>query len=280
MPITCTQSDPRASSPSTIPSTATNTILGPIVDICTTLYQVDTAEKGIGFLTDDGAIKHYLYLVKSNMGANIRTVSLDDLLSSTQLSSSAFLLARGDRLHIAVTLASSVLQLDRTSWLKTQWRSSDIFFHMEGEFASMTSKQCFKHPYLSWKLSSMGEEQDHPTESSALKIQVVRSEPLFALGLALTELCFGKNLSEMQRPEEIDSNETLTRLNTAHRLLGDVYNESGGRYGDVVRRCLFCLFDMRDVSLDNEDFQDAVYDNIVSPLIQDLETFKGAGSMT
>ena len=126
----------------------------------------------------------------------------------------------------------------------------------------------------------MGEEQDHPAESSALKTRVVRSEPLFALGLALTELCFGKNLSEMQRPEEIDSNETLTRLNTAHRLLGDVYNESGGRYGDVVRRCLFCLFDMRDVSLDNEDFQDAVYDNIVSPLIQDLETFKGAGSMT
>lgn len=46
-----------------------------------------------------------------------------------------------------------------------------------------------------------------------------------------------------------------------------------GRYGDAVRRCLDCPFDFRELTFENDDFQEAVYDTIVVPLAQDLKDF-------
>lgn len=64
-------------------------------------------------------------------------------------------------------------------------------------------------------------------------------------------------------------------MNTAQRLLDIVYNESGERYEAVVRRCLFCIFHTRDVNFDNEDFQQAVFDDVVTPLATDYKIFRG-----
>lgn len=99
------------------------------------------------------------------------------------------------------------------------------------------------------------------------------------LGLTLVELCFGRILSDLEEPFDVDPNETITRMMTAQRLLDHVENEGGNRYGDVVRRCLFCPFDIRDFSVDNEAFQQIVFDNIVTPLVDNLNDFNGKGSV-
>lgn len=105
---------------------------------------------------------------------------------------------------------------------------------------------------------------------------MVRSQVLFALGLTLIELCFGRTLAKMRKPEDIvETDETRTKIRAAHRLLNSVYSEMGTSYGDVVRRCLYQPFDMRDMSLDNEDLQQKVFDDIVTPLIEDLNNFSG-----
>lgn len=106
----------------------------------------------------------------------------------------------------------------------------------------------------------------------------VRSEALLALGLTLVELCLGRTLSEMRATDDNHAMDIVTRLNSAHSFLDKVYDESGCRYGDVVRRCLVCPFDFRDLSLDNDEFQGAVFDTIVTPLIQDLEASEGTKS--
>ena len=80
----------------------------------------------------------------------------------------------------------------------------------------------------------------------------------------------------MHNPEDDNPVEAITSFNTASRLLDNVYNESGSRYGDAVRRCLLCPFDLRDASLDNEEFQQAVFTSIVTPLMQDLGDFDGS----
>jgi len=49
----------------------------------------------------------------------------------------------------------------------------------------------------------------------------------------------------------------------------------GGQYGDVVRRCLLQPFDVRELRLDNEEVQHKIFNDIVTPLAQNLRSFGG-----
>ena len=127
-----------------------------------------------------------------------------------------------------------------------------------------------------WKISS--EDMDTaliPDSTRSNFTYRISSEILFMLEITLTELCFRQNIYEMRIQKDIDIIEVMTNFNTASRLIDYVYSESDSRYGDVVRRCLKCLPDVRDASLDNAEFQDAVFDSIVTPLRQDFEDFNG-----
>ena len=180
-------------------------------------------------------------------------------------------------MRLAVILASSVLQLDETSWPKKQWRSHDIYFLQTEESFSNIPKIDYAYPHLSTKISSESSRLPSTTNvPAACTTPLIRCEVLFSLGLTLIELCFGESLAGMQLPGDVDNVEAITSYRTASRLLDSVYNESGNRYGDVVRRCIQCPFDVRDASLDNEEFQQAVFEYIVTPLAQDLEDFNGS----
>lgn len=234
--------------------------------------------QGIGFLTDEtvGQHRHDVYLVDENVRQGMDTKSLENLLQVSRPRGPGSSLSRRDRLYIAVTLASSVLQLDGTFWLKRQWRSGDILFLPLEDRRASAPRFDFAHPYVSWKVSS--EDVDTALIADASRITIahrIPSEVLFVLGITLTELCFGQNIYDMRIEEDIDKTEIITNFNTASRLIDYVYNESGSRYGDVVRRCLKCPPDVRDASLDNEEFQEAVFESIVTPLRQDFEDFNG-----
>lgn len=178
-------------------------------------------------------------------------------------------LSRRDRLQIAVTLASSVLQLDGTPWLKGNWSSGDILFHK-----SNNQSEAAEHwdPYLIWQTCCYNSE----TPAKRLQKYMGQCEALQALGLTLVELCFGRTLIDMRKPEDITRDEAATRLETAKRLHRRVEQEMGYEYGDVVRRCLTQPFDVRELSLENEDVQQHVLDGIVGPLVKDLKAFTGS----
>lgn len=233
-----------------------------ILDMCSTLCASHESKKAIGFLVDeDNQHKHYLYRANTKIGPETRSKSLGDLLSCSGHGSPTAPLWRGDRLQIAVTLASSVLQLDGTSWLRSQWSSKDIFFH---EKDSRANDPSYSYPYLSWRPCMT--DSNVPSTFDSYEI---RSEALFALGLTLIELCFGNTLSEMRIPEDGDPNEATTEGKTAKRLCSSVYSEMGTSYGDAVWRCLRQPFDVDvwDMSL--------VFDEIVTPLSDDLTNFTG-----
>ena len=265
---------------------SSDVMLQPISDLCTTVHQAQPVTGGLGFIMDKNTVeslrhRHNLYLVNTGLKIDVHTTSLDHMLINSREKGSRFWLSRRDRLQIAVALAWSLLQLNRTPWLKRQWKSSDINFHYEGEAENLTllPKSSLTNPYLSWTPCVREPEPIDSMGLSKLKSHHVRNEPLLALGFVLVELCYARTLEDMRIDEDNDSNDMITRLNTAYRLLDGVYDESGGRYGDVVQRCLLCLFDMRDVSFDNEDFQDAVYNDVVIPLMNDLKDFTGGGSV-
>lgn len=103
----------------------------------------------------------------------------------------------------------------------------------------------------------------------------IPSEILSGLGIALTEVCFGRKISQMRIEEDFDPSgaEQMTNFNTATRRLPYIHTEMGISYEDAVRRCLKCPPDVRDANLDNEEFQAAVFDKIVTPLRDDFEIF-------
>lgn len=252
--------------------------MGPINDICSAVYQHCDIKQCIGFLTDEniGQLRHEVYLVEEKVRHGMDPKSLEYLLQLSKQRGPGMSLSRRDRLYIAVTLASSVLQLDGTLWLKRQWRSGDILFLPLEDRNASAPRLDFAHPYVSWKVSPEDANTALITESSRTTVaHRIPSEVLFVLGITLTELCFGQNIYDMQIPEDADTTEVLTNFNTASRLIDYVYAESGDRYGDVVRRCLKCPPDVRNASLDNEEFQEAVFDSIVTPLRQDFEDFNG-----
>ena len=246
-----------------------------IADICSALYvPQDINKKAIGFLVDeeDQEHKHYVYRADTGIGPESQSNSLGELLGAAQPEFSTGSLSRGDRLQIAVTLASSILQLEGTSWLESEWTSNDIYFHKKDRRASDES---YLHPYLPWKPCKSHGAAPCAQATTKLEHLMDRCQVLFALGLTLVELCFGRTLLAMQRPEDHDASPEKTKYMTARRLLNPVYSEMGTSYGDVVRRCLFQPFDVRDMSLGNEMLQQKVFDDVVIPLTEDLNNFNG-----
>lgn len=167
-------------------------------------------------------------------------------------------LVRKTRLQLAAKLACSVLHF-HGSWLRARWRTSDIRFP-EGPLGA-------QQPFLTWGISDQGDRPEFPKTSS-----VIRSETLFPLGLALIELSLCRAITALRKPEDENPDEEVTVLKTAHRCLDFVYLESGTRYGDVVQRCLFWSH-TRDTELENDESLAAVFQHIVSPLIEDLKDF-------
>ena len=242
-----------------------------ISDICSTVCAAHGSNKPIGFLVDeqDEKHKHYIYKVETVISPDIRSKSLGDLLSRSGQRSATAPLSKKDCLQIAVTLASSVLQLEGTLWLKSHWSSTDIFFHEKG---NQTSHLSYLYPHLSWK-RCMTDINTVPFDPLFSRSFGIRSEVLFALGLTLIELCFGKRLADLRELEDGDPDDPASTVRMAERLCDLVYYAMGPSYGDAVRRCLYQPFDVRQMNLDNEELQQKVFEGVVVPLNDDLNAF-------
>jgi hypothetical protein len=249
-----------------------------ISDMCSALCGI-ASDHGLpaplGFISADSDTKqrYNLYLIKK-LSKDIQTRTLEDLLASSRSRTirrhgySGVVFNRRDRLFLAATLACSVLQL-HGSWLKAEWRSRDIIFADQED----SNKAMLEHPYLSWQVSNREDGLQVPPLKRTVSA-LIRSEVLFPLGLALVELSLGQTLASMREPEDDDIDEVVADLKTASRLITEVSYESGGRYSDVVRRCLF-WHGAEDANLDNEDLQQAVFESVVSPLLEDYKDFEG-----
>ena len=179
-----------------------------------------------------------------------------------------------DRRRLALIVAASLLKLHNTPWIEEQWVRERISFVRKHGGRHSTSPLLEK----SWTNAL----SIAPASSNPLRLMNIRCESLFALGIFLIELCFQKDFSSLQEPgDKIEGGllECLTEFRTATRLIPDIYNEAGERYGDVVRRCIRCDFDHKSYDLDDEDFCQAVYEGVVGPLEEDVKLIDGADAL-
>ena len=178
-------------------------------------------------------------------------------------------LSWAERLEIALTVASSILQLQRTPWLRDDWTKEDLSLCKD---CTDENKQ---HVLIS-KAFPATELTDSTRETKVFGLP--RNKALFALGIFLIELCLGEAFESLRSPQDpLDANghtNILTDLSAADRLTKHIYGEVGDRYGDVVRRCIHCDFNQRSVNLEDDNFRQAVYEGVIVPLQANAREFR------
>ncbi|CAO2648288.1 Nn.00g075550.m01.CDS01 [Neocucurbitaria sp. VM-36] len=241
----------------------------PIQDLCSAICTLQEHQRNVCFslLANEIAKQKYgvhIYPMKhlppdkdTWMVSSLRAV-LDD---------SKF--ARQDRLRLAVTLASSVLQLHQTPWLEDNWGKDNIFF------VKRPGKSLYDQPFVSQHFNQT--ESTPSVGTPSIMSRIIRNQMLYALGVALIELWYGKTLAELHVNADgphntgITQMDLMTEYNTADRLVDELYSEAGGKYSDAVRRCIRCDFDRRASSLEDIQFQRAVYEGVVAQLKENYE---------
>ena len=231
-----------------------------IEDICTLLEQAGQNNCCLRMLVDDEKLWHIKSQSKQlSFIESLPSVSLKHLLqTSTKLP------LREKRI-LAVILANSLLQLCESPWFDKEWDTEDISF-----FYKATNQIDFKRPYLSTYF------QNHPKDDDAeVMLRIHPNQSILALGILLLEIQLGKSIESQRSSEDLIDGKTVnvnTDLTTALRLLDDSVDDIYEDYRMAILACLNCNFVTADQAqdLDDAQFRQAVYDNIVAPLEQEL----------
>jgi hypothetical protein len=179
-------------------------------------------------------------------------------------------LTQYDKFRVAVDLASSVLQLYKTPWLDEEWSDNDVYFvHRPG----VPLSTLYEHLFVYRRISSPPSMQNSSAKRTVGR--VIRNQTLFTLGILLIELLYGTSIEELQSPRDVDCENTPGVVwCTAERLVDEEIEFQGGPlYLDAVRRCIRCDFNRKESNLEDEAFQQAVFDGVVTPLEKTLQRF-------
>ena len=220
----------------------------------------------LGFLDNTGSCKHLLYTPSSTtLSSKRKAMSLDKVISSFARKGSMGGIPQYERLRLAKSLATAVLQYHATPWLKTSWRSDDIFFFSTGEDAAPERTSILSKPHLNVKVRGPNGEL---SRSSTFPPPSLISNPvLFSLGIVLLEIAYSSNLRSLQQPGDLEGGQETrnTEFYTARRLVSSVGREMGSTYGTIVKKCIQCDFGCGD-DLNNPKLQAGFYRYVVCEL--------------
>ena len=259
--------------PPNIASTASN-IPDPllIMDLCDAITTRKPEDNCLGHLKDDENVYSLHPSLKQFASESLQWITLGRLLSKN----SPIKLNRRQRYSLALTLASSHLQLYSSSWLGLHWTKNEIIFLYSSE---STDGIHLDRPYLCRpcviKKSQPSQDPYAPTDRT-----------LSTLGILLIELCHGMPLEEHEMRRQLvspslsgtTSNTTLStatpssNINAALDFALDlavamewsrsVSGEAGERFADAVEWCLRNkLMNVKDSTWRKELFA-----NVIEPL--------------
>jgi hypothetical protein len=248
----------------------------PLVDLClfiSTLQEstIPTSPTSADLSTDDWELKILPFSPASSWSS---LVSFHDLL----LTSRAAGFPTEQRLRLALSVASSVLYLHGTDWLKAHWTSRDILFIQRHD------GDVVYEPFV----GQVFELRANKTASRAhLRWPQIMEPSIFALGLFLIELAYGQSwecLRQAVLPDNViwENERLLVDLAAANAILAQANDEKalpqhrpfhreGPCYLEAVRNCISGDFGQSVTSLADDIFRDAVYQNIVCNLQDALD---------
>jgi hypothetical protein len=113
-------------------------------------------------------------------------------------------------------------------------------------------------------------------ENSNVPSLFIQNESMFSLGLALLQLCLGKPLAQLESSQDQHTDQQIMNLATAKRLLNSqkILEEGGTRFDTAIRCCIWGDPKCPRNDLEDDDFRQSVYDNVVSPLEDEFDQFR------
>lgn len=224
-----------------------------IVDLCATLQRCPSPDC-IGVMSSKLA-KHHIHTLRlPNASTTDRRVSLQQLLEKQ---SQNFQIK--EKCTLALTLATAVYHLYNTPWLEETWGLNDICILSQ----SVLSDQL----YISREFPATALPQ-----SQNQKVAIIKNSIIFALGVALLEISYGKPLHTYVTADDLDaagSRTAFTDYLIADRLAKGL--QELPNYADATRRCIHCNFEASVFSLDDDDFRERFYQGVIVPLRKDYE---------
>jgi hypothetical protein len=189
-----------------------------------------------------------------------------------------------DRLELGVKLASAVMQLHTTHWLKESWGIKDIFFLQKKPKKQKTLTGTIvetSEPNLEMPFVRGAEQQVvHPLEQSdetpGTPALMEYDKSLFSLGIVLIELYFERPLQDLRADRNQCQGEDAD-FHTAQQHIGDLFRRAGPNYGLAVSYCInggklgAGLANASKHVLDDVNFKNAVHENVVCLLQKNLE---------
>ncbi|KAJ5786555.1 uncharacterized protein N7503_011767 [Penicillium pulvis] len=250
------------------PGTSSNAPSSQISNICEAIYGCLTpTDQGlpIGYLSD-GNYTHNFQVLKAGAG-KFEVHSLEDLLLASLTISgnfrTPFIFPKRDRRFLAAKLASTVLEC-HGSWLPSRWSSRNIIF--TGNITSTNLEKSIQTPVIARKLSDYTEFEGYSLSGAGY------NDILFPLGLVLIELSLGRTITSLHTPGDGGQDGSTAQFEQVRSWIYDVCCECGPNYGDVVQQCLIWT-KTREVNIENEEFQAAVFQYIIKPLVEDYRQF-------
>lgn len=256
-----------------------------IADLCEAVKKahLETCKGPLGYLRDEQDRRHAFYPSRqpTRFSENAETVTLASLLTkstrgnfSSHPGTDSMTFSRKERYSVAVTLASSLLQLYSSPWIGETWSKNDIYF--------LKAAAGSPRPIIADKPFIMRKFTSHSRHSSVNSVseQVGRNastKSIQALGIMLLELCFGEAIEDQSIRSKYLCNgrpNDMTDFCTAkYWLERDALGEGGPEYAEAIRRCLFCAFSPRSTDLEDDELRAAIYTEVVEPLEDAVRQF-------
>ncbi|KAH6717894.1 hypothetical protein BKA61DRAFT_293944 [Leptodontidium sp. MPI-SDFR-AT-0119] len=210
-----------------------------IEDLCDAI-QDSLPGKSLGYLVDEEKNRHEFISndLPRSTAQNGAVITLDEVLKEDAMKLHRF--PPEKRANVATILASSLLQLQRTHWLKDTWTKRDIFFITKDE------KPIFDQPYLSQDfISSKSHPGTFPSPFPTSSAPHFRSKTsLECLGILLIELCFGSPIESHQHKVQLRPLSPSSQPNhefnlaIAHAWTWEEIWAENSLYPDPINSCL------------------------------------------
>ena len=214
----------------------------------------------VGILVSNNS-KHQVWVPRAPMRTSARVVPLSELLSLPAPPT-------GERLRLAVRLASSVLQLHKTEWLQERWGKKDIYL-IQGD--SSQPSPSLETPVVRRAFIPGPSVPEASIESCLIRC----NQSLFSLGIVLIELWFWRSVESFQTDEsQALVNSDTARYTIVRELIGRLYGEAGNNYGAIVQQCVYGIVH-QEIRLEDNAFKNEVILRVLQPLEKDLERFYG-----
>lgn len=167
------------------------------------------------------------------------------------------------RMHLAATLASSMLQLCTTPWLSQSWSRQDVYFHSHSpaNVGTITSFEA-RHPFLVQNFWGKSKAQQHANQ--------LAKEDILELGVLLLEIFDGRTIeSWAQEAQTTLTKSPSSRCHIAGQWLDYREPEMLPKYRSAVASCLDIASSRAQSSRtwDDPNLQKEMLETVVQPLV-------------